>query len=310
MKKAVGPIMEMLSKFVDAVMKVATGTYISGYDKDVHAEITHIENEDFIEAGVAVAATFGYFIDSLNESFSKLSPTTIDAIKSMDGSLKPIMESVSSFVDAIIKYASGQYIYAYDKDKDGNYTVPLFAKISDTDMSDAAESIAKNFAGFIENITASFDKGGSFWGNKTEDALEAIAESIGPIMEGLGSYVDAIIMVATGSYIDHMEKDKEGKLQPVYKHLEPKEFENAATTVARMFVDFVNKLINEFNDEKFKEKAKNLQDIISESIKPIMDAVKDFSEALKPFLNIKKQTTDAKGKKSEELVCFQEGMIV
>jgi len=107
MKKAVGPIMEMLSKFVDAVLKVATGTYISGYDEEGHAEITHIENEDFIEAGVAVAATFGYFIDSLNESFSKLSPTTIDAIKSMDGSLKPIMESVSSFVDAIIKYASG-----------------------------------------------------------------------------------------------------------------------------------------------------------------------------------------------------------
>jgi gas vesicle protein len=80
--------------------------------------------------------------------------------------------------------------------------------------------------------------------------------------------------------------------------------------VARMFVRFVNTLIKKFSDEKFKEKAKNLQDIISESIKPIMDAVKDFSEALKPFLNIKKQTTDAKGKKSEELVCFQEGMIV
>jgi hypothetical protein len=132
MKKAVGPIMEMLAKFVDAVMKVATGTYVSGYDKDGHAEITHIEPEEFQEAGEVVANTFGLFINSLNDSFKNLSYSTIDAIKSMKGAISPIMDGVSSFVDAILKYASGQYIYAYDKDKDGNYTVPLFAKITST----------------------------------------------------------------------------------------------------------------------------------------------------------------------------------
>jgi len=88
-------------------------------------------------------------------------------------------------------------------------------------MSDAAESIAKNFSEFIDKLINVFDSHGNFWGNRTEDALKAIGGSIGPVMDGLSTYVDAIMAVATGTYIDHMEKDKDGKLQPVYKHLDP-----------------------------------------------------------------------------------------
>jgi hypothetical protein len=75
-KKTMGPIMDTLSKFVDAVIKVATGTYISGYDKDGKAEYTHIEVDDFIDAGKAVSSTFKEFIISLNDSFSLLSEDT------------------------------------------------------------------------------------------------------------------------------------------------------------------------------------------------------------------------------------------
>jgi len=76
-----------------------------------------------------------------------------------------------------------------------------------------------------------------------------------------------------------------------------------------MFVRFVNTLIKKFSDDKFKEQAKNVQDIINDSIKPIMEAVKNFSDALKPFLDIKKTVTGKDGKKEEQYVCFQKGMI-
>ena len=129
--------------------------------------------------------------------------------------------------------------------------------------------------------------------------------------------VDAIMKVATGTYIDGYVKDsrgrylrdKDGKLIGNIKHLKPSDFTRAAVQVAAMFVAFTNKLITEFSNSKFKEKAENLQDIINESIKPIMDSVKAFSDALKPFLNIKQTTTDARGNKKDEYLAFKPGAI-
>lgn len=40
-----------------------------------------------------------------------------------------------------------------------------------------------------------------------------------------------------------------------------------------------------------------------------MDSVKSFSDALKPFLNIKQTTTDAKGNKKDEYLAFKPGAI-
>ncbi|MBO6271215.1 hypothetical protein J6O48_00385 [bacterium] len=90
------------------------------------------------------------------------------------------MDSVSKFVDAIIKLASGQYIDRYDKDKDGNFTVPHFAKIDNNQMILAAVTISKTFGMFIDELTRNFDTTGDSWfsDGKTEKALKAISESI------------------------------------------------------------------------------------------------------------------------------------
>jgi hypothetical protein len=40
-----------------------------------------------------------------------------------------------------------------------------------------------------------------------------------------------------------------------------------------------------------------------------MDSVKAFSDALKPFLNIKQTTIDAKGNKKDEYLAFKPGAI-
>lgn len=316
-KKTMGPIMDTLSKFVDAVIKVATGTYISGYDKDGKAEYTHIEVDDFIDAGKAVSSTFKEFIISLNDSFSLLSEDTQDAIKNVGKALKPIMEGVQNYIDAVLRFATGQYVSGFDKDKNGNYTVPIFTKLTNEELLDAGRKVGEMFGYFVTSITDSFDKGGNMWGSKTEDAMEAIADSIGPVMESLGTFVDAIMKVATGTYMDgyvkdskgNYLKDKDGKLIADYKHLTKEDFKHAAEQVAELFVSFMNKLIEKFSDEQFKEKAENLQDIINSSIKPIMEAVKSFSDALKPFLNIKQQKTDDKGNKTEDYLAFKPGAI-
>lgn len=219
------------------------------------------------------------------------------------------MEGVQNYIEAILKFATGQYVSGFQKDKNGNYTVPILTKLTNEELLDAGKKVAEMFSYFVTSITNSFDKGSNLWGSKTEDALEAIGGSIGPIMDSLSTYVDAIMKVATGTYTDGYIKDKDGKLLPNFKHLKPSDFSNAAVQVAKMFVSFINTLINKFSNEQFKEKAENLQDVINESIKPIMDSVKSFSDALKPFLDIKQQKTNAKGDKVNEYLAFKPGAI-
>lgn len=227
------------------------------------------------------------------------------------------MEGVANFIDSVLKFATGQYVSEFGPDKNGNYTVPILKKLTNEELVDAGKKVGEMFGYFVTSITNSFDRGGNMWGSKTEDALEAISGSIGPVMESLGTFVDAIMKVATGTYMDGYVKDskgrylrdKDGKLIGNIKHLKPSDFTNAAIQVAAMFTVFINTLIDEFSKSSFKEKAEDLQDIINDSIKPIMDSVKAFSDALKPFLNIKQTTTDARGNKQEEYLAFKPGAI-
>ena len=214
------------------------------------------------------------------------------AMDAMKDSIMPIMEGVGKFVDAIMKLATGTYTDYYMKDKDGNYTVPHLTKVSSTDFEKAAAAVATQFSDFIDKLVTVFERHGSFWGNKTEDALNAIGGSIGPVMEGVGQYVDAILKLATGVYVDHYVKDKDGKLIPITKKLKRGAFTNAAREVGRMFVEFINYLVKSFANEGFIEKAESIADIIKNTINPIMKAVKEFSNTLKPFLAL---TSNKKG---------------
>ena len=302
------PIMTTVKDFVDSVIKVATLQIVTGFDKDGHPEFEQISIDDFKNAGKTVAEIFGAFIINLGIAFSILTPKTVQAMDAMKESIAPIMEGVSSFVDSILKLASGQYIDRYDKDKDGNYTVPHFVKVTKTMYENAAIVIAEQFGSFIDKITEVFAKHDSILWNKAEDALEAIGGTIGPVMEGLGTYVNAILQLATGTYVDHMEKDKDGNYVPIYKHLEPGQFKKAAKTIGRMFVEFITYFVNSITKGDFIKKAESAKDAINDSITPIMKAIKDFSEALKPFLQMTTNDKD-KSAKASDYICLQPGKI-
>ena len=92
-----------------------------------------------------------------------------------------------------------------------------------------------------------FERHGSFWGNKTEDALNAIGGSIGPVMEGLGKYVDSILKLATGTYIKGYDRNK----NPIFGTVTTKNFKDAAKKIADSFVSFIDTLIKNFANEGF-----------------------------------------------------------
>lgn len=301
------PVMDAVSKFVDAVIKVSTMQIVTGYDKNGKPEYEQVDPSIFSTAATNVSKQFGEFIKQLGISFKDLQPNMIYAMDAMKDSIMPIMEGVGKFVDAIIKLTTGTYTDYYMKDKDGNYTVPHLAKVSSTEFEKAAAAVASQFSDFIDKLVAVFSKQGS-WGNKTEDALNAIGGSIGPVMEGIGQYVDAILKLATGVYVDHYVKDKDGKLIPITKKLKKGAFTNAAREVGRMFVEFINYLVKNFANESFIEKANSIADIIKNTINPIMKAVKDFSNTLKPFLSL---TSNKKGTtaQSKDYLCLQPKFI-
>lgn len=302
------PVMDAVSKFVDTVIKVSTMQIVTGYDKNGKPEYEQVDPSIFFTSAIFVAASFSNFIDQLGKSFNQLQPNMIWAMNAMKDSIMPIMEGVGKFVDAIMKLATGTYTDYYMKDKDGNYTVPHLAKVTPMDFIMAAISVATTFSYFVDQLVTVFERHGSFWGNKTEDALNAIGGSIGPVMEGVGQYVDAILKLATGVYVDHYVKDKDGKLIPITKKLKHGAFTNAAREVGRMFVEFINYLVKSFANEGFIEKAESIADIIKNTINPIMKAVKDFSNTLKPFLAL---TSNKKGTtaQSKDYLCLQPNFI-
>ena len=302
------PVMDAVSKFVDTVIKVSTMQIVTGYDKNGKPEYEQVDPSIFSTSATFVSERFGDFIIQLGKSFNKLQPNMIWAMDAMKDSIMPIMEGVGKFVDAIMKLATGTYTDYYMKDKDGNYTVPHLAKVTPMDFIMAAISVAATFSYFVDKLVTVFERHGSFWGNKTEDALNAIGGSIGPVMEGVGQYVDAILKLATGVYVDHYVKDKDGKLIPITKKLKRGAFTNAAREVGRMFVEFINYLVKSFANEGFIEKAESIADIIKNTINPIMKAVKAFSDTLKPFLAL---TSNKKGTtaQSKDYLCLQPKFI-
>lgn len=298
------PVMDAVSKFVDTVIKVSTMQIVTGYDKNGKPIYEPVEPSTFGDAAKVVSEKFKDFIVKLGEAFTNLQPNMIQAMDAMKDSIVPIMDGVSKFVDSIIKLATGMYIKEYKKDKDGNYTVPVYDKVTKKMYEDAADVIAQKFASFIDKLVKMFERHGSFWGNKTEDALNAIGGSIGPVMEGLGKYVDSILKLATGTYIKGYDRNK----NPIFGTVTTKNFKDAAKKIADSFVSFIDTLIKNFANEGFIQKAESIADIIKNTINPIMHSVKMFSDMLKPFLAL---TSNKKGTtaQSKDYLCLQPKFI-
>lgn len=298
------PVMDAVSKFVDTVIKVSTMQIVTGYDKNGKPIYEPVEPSTFGDAAKVVSENFKDFIVKLGEAFTNLQPNMIWAMDAMKDSIVPIMDGVSKFVDSILKLATGMYIKEYKKDKDGNYTVPVYDKVTKTMYTDAADAIAQKFASFIDELVNMFERHGKYWGNKTEDALNAVGGSIGPVMDGLGKYVDSVLKLATGTYIKGYDRNK----NPIFGTVTPEDFKKAAEQIAKSFTEFIDILIKKFANDSFIEKAESIADIIKNTINPIVNAVKAFSDTLKPFLAL---TSNKKGTtaQSKDYLCLQPKFI-
>lgn len=131
-------LIDVVSKYVDVIIKVASGTYQMGEDENGKPIYEHIEPEDFAEAATVVTDSFTYFIDELAAGFGRMSWKQRYAIEALDDNMKPIMEAVCMFVDAIMKVATMTIITGYDDNGK-----PIYEKIDIDEFNNAATVIVQ-----------------------------------------------------------------------------------------------------------------------------------------------------------------------
>lgn len=92
--KAMRPIIETVSMWIDVIMKVATMSYVSGFDENGNPEYDHLDPSVFGEAASVVTTGFKEFVDFLKDGFDGLSLLQIILIKKITYVMRPIIETV------------------------------------------------------------------------------------------------------------------------------------------------------------------------------------------------------------------------
>lgn len=300
MGKALKPVVETVAKFVDTVIKVATLQIVTGYDDKDHPIYEKVESKIFSDAAKAVSSAFREFLTELNTNMN-MPDKTVNAMNAIRKSIAPVMQGISSFVDAIVKLASAQIPDEWDKDGKPVH----YVEVSDTRYTTAANTIAKQFGVFMDEVTKNFSDG--FFTSKTKNALNALKDTIGPVMDGIGKWTDSILALASGTITYSKFDEKTNSYINVTEKISNQDYIDAAAALTASFTTFITAITNAMTDD-LRKKAEKAKDAINESINPIMDAVLKFSQALKPFLELKdnKEGTVAK---ANNYLCFQPNFI-
>lgn len=176
--------------------------------------------------------------------------------------ITPIFTAVGKFVDILVQMASGQYVKEYDKN--GN---PVYGLITKEMYNDAAEAISTGFALFIDKLSVSFE-------NLSDSALRAMnkmRKSIGPLMEGVGSFANALVAMGSGTYTD-----ANGKVQRITGD----DYIKAADILTNSFVLFIKQFNDSFSKKELKQAGKKMKKLLKGDLGEFIDAIKSLSESL------------------------------
>lgn len=156
-------------------------------------------------------------MQAIVKAFGDFDGTAMAVVISL--ALRPILNTISKYIDIIMKVATMNYISGYDDNGK-----PIYEHLPATVFSDAADAVTNGFTTFIAKLSEGF---------KAMDALKivvlgALTLVMNPIIDTVGKFVDVVMKVATGTYIIGYDNNK----NPIYKKLTASEFSNAALAVS------------------------------------------------------------------------------
>lgn len=197
--KALKPVMEALSMFVDVIQKMAKMEILDHYDENGKPVYRKMKETEFVTAATNLITAFTAFINNLTtgldtltnlDGTKKILKTLFPRNKKRSGGIGNVIRALSDFVDVIQKMAS---LNVPDKwDKDGN---PIhYKKLENKDFINAAITLSLAFGIFVATL-------GTQFGTIDKNARKAIKKLSGPLqklMTGITDFINPIMQLAAG----------------------------------------------------------------------------------------------------------------
>lgn len=270
--KAMNPIIDVVSKFVDIVIKVATLRIVSGYDKNGKPKYEQISPGVFTEAAKAVSTSFRTFLEELKKGFDELGKHAPWVIRQLGNSMKPVMDCIGKFVDVVIKVAKMQIVTGYDKD--GH---PKYDQLTPTDFTNAATAVTTQFINFLTSLGESM----TTMEPLSDSTIKTIGKNIMPVMTAISSFADTIIKLSSATYSEWEGKyDKDGKPIYIQKRITDQMLKDSATAVANTFNRFLQTLATNFESKDFRKATEKALKAIGKNIEPVMNSIADWGEVI------------------------------
>lgn len=114
---------------------------------------------------------------------------------------------------------------------------------------------------------------GSWFASLDTECIEELGRGLGPVLENIGSYVDAIIKIASGKV--EVGKDKDGA--SIFATFSIEQFQTAATTLANSLCGFVETLAG---------KIKNIDEDSLEAIEDFGNDIQTIMKVVETFVNM------------------------
>jgi hypothetical protein len=239
--KALNPLFDSLSKYVDIIGKIANMKMVEGYDSKGNPIYKAFDKAIFLDAADALATGFTTFLTKLNGVFgdnSKSIKMTKKILKALNkGGIRKLMKALSNFVNVIQKMANLKIPTEWNSEGQAI----AFKKMTNTDFKEAASTLSEGFTTFLIGLNDAFN--GSRSVKRMKKILKALKKgNVGKLMQGVSGFVDAIVKLASAGIPLYDDKGKEIGKQPLNTEV----FVASATVLANGFAAFLSKLEEEF----------------------------------------------------------------
>lgn len=115
--KMIRPIFDTLATFINVIGQTLNMKYVTEWDKDGKPlKYETVTYRQMGNAGIMISKAFGTFLRELGSGMNALKDTTLFAMQMLSVSIGPIMSSVGTFANAIIKVMSQGIPDEWDKD--------------------------------------------------------------------------------------------------------------------------------------------------------------------------------------------------
>ena len=206
--------------------------------------------------------------------------------------LKPIFETLSTFIDVVVKTCNMKYVSEWDE----NGKPIKYESITPAKFQAAGTAISVAFGIFLKQLATGLkllDKQG-------QEAINALSKGIKPVMEAVGTFTNVILTLISSAI--PVEWDENGKATK-YRKFDKTEFGDAAVTIAEAFSTFMTTLT--LRMYLIKEQSGEVVNALKDGIGPLMSAVNTQTNTIMGLLKGQEVTyTDINGKEVTEFMRY------